>query len=94
MIKSFACKETEKVFKGKFSKKLPHEIQYRALKKLHAIDVSEDINDLRTPPSNHLELLVGNRKGQYSIMINDQFRICFNWADDNAYNVEIVDYHD
>lgn len=93
MIKSFKCKETEKVFKGKFSKKLPNEIQYRALKKLHAIDVSKDINDLRVPPSNHLELLQGDRKGQYSIMVNDQFRICFEWVDDNAFNVEIVDYH-
>jgi proteic killer suppression protein len=93
MIKSFKCKETEKIFKGKFSKKLPNEIQYRALKKLHAIDVSEDINDLRVPPSNHLELLLGDRKGQYSIMVNDQYRICFDWIDDNAINVEIVDYH-
>jgi proteic killer suppression protein len=93
MIKSFKCKETEKNFKGKFSKNLPNEIQYRVFKKLHAIDVSEDINDLRIPPSNHLELLLGDRKGQYSIMVNDQYRICFEWIDDNALNVEIVDYH-
>ncbi len=94
MIKSFACKETEKIFNGKFSKKLPNEIQTRALIKLHSLDVSENINDLRIPPSNHLELLSGNRKGQYSIKINDQYRICFNWVDNNAMNVEITDYHD
>ena len=93
MIKSFKCKETEKVFNGKFSKKLPNEIQYRAFKKLHAIDVSEDINDLTVPPSNHLEFLTGDRKGQYSIRINDQYRICFDWVEDNALNVEITDYH-
>ncbi len=93
MIKSFSCKETEKVFKGKFSKKLPHEIQARAFVKLQSIDVSEDINDLRTPPSNHLEMLSGDRKGQYSIKINDQYRICFDWVDNNALNVEITDYH-
>ncbi|MCD7779881.1 MAG: type II toxin-antitoxin system RelE/ParE family toxin [Candidatus Gastranaerophilales bacterium] len=94
MIKSFSCKETEKIYNGKFSKKLPCEIQSRALVKLHSIDVSEDINDLRTPPSNHLEILSGDRKGQYSIKINNQYRICFNWVDSNALNVEITDYHD
>jgi len=93
MIKSFKSKETEKIFKGKFSKKLPQEIQFRALIKLHSIDVSECINDLRTPPSNHLELLQGDRSGQYSIKINDQYRICFNWLDNSAFNVEITDYH-
>ncbi len=93
MIKDFNCKETEKIFKGKFSKKLPHEIQRRALIKLHSIDVCENVDDLRIPPSNHLEILSGDRKGQYSIRINDQYRICFNWVDNNALNVEIVDYH-
>ena len=94
MIKNFKCKETEKIFNGKFSKKLPQEIQRRALIKLYSIDVAEDVKDLLIPPSNKLELLSGNRKGQYSIRINDQYRICFIWHDNNALDVEIVDYHD
>ncbi len=94
MIKNFKCKETEKIFNGKFSKKLPQEIQRRALIKLHSIDVAEDVKDLLIPPSNKLEQLSGNRKGQYSIRINDQYRICFIWHDNNALDVEIVDYHD
>lgn len=93
MIKTFKCKETEKIFNGKFSKKLPHDIQRRALIKLHSIDVAEDIKDLLVPPSNNLELLTGNRKGQHSILINDQFRICFQWIENNAFDVEITDYH-
>lgn len=94
MIKNFKCKETEKIFNGKFSKKLPQEIQRRALIKLHSIDVAEDVKDLPIPPSNKLEQLSDNRKGQYSIRINDQYRICFIWHDNNALDVEIVDYHD
>ncbi len=94
MIKNFKCKETEKIFNGKFSKKLPQGIQRKALIKLHSIDVAEDVKDLLVPPSNKLELLSGNRKGQYSIRINDQYRICFIWHDNNALDVEIVDYHD
>ena len=93
MIKTFKCKETGKIFNGKFSKKLPHDIQRRALIKLHSIDVAEDIKDLLVPPSNNLELLTGNRKGQHSIRINDQFRICFQWIENNAFDVEITDYH-
>lgn len=93
MIKIFKCKETEKIFNGKFSKKLPHEIQRRALIKLHSIDAAEDIQDLLVPPSNKLELLSGDRKNQYSIRINEQYRICFYWIDNNAVDVEIVDYH-
>lgn len=93
MIKSFKCKETEKIFNGKFSKKLPHEIQRRALIKLHSLDVAEDIMDLLIPPSNKLEQLFGDRKGQHSIRINDQYRVCFNWIENNAQDVEIVDYH-
>lgn len=93
MIKTFKCKETEKIFNGKFSKKLPHDIQRRALIKLHSIDVAEDIKDLLVSPSNNLELLTGNRKGQHSIRINDQFRICFQWIENNAFDVEITDYH-
>lgn len=94
MIKNFKCKETEKIFNGKFSKKLPNEIQRRALIKLHSIDVAENIKDLLIPPSNKLEQLSGDRKGQYSIRINDQYRICFIWHDNNALDLEIVDYHD
>ena len=93
MIKSFNCKETEKVYNGKFSKKLPQEIQRRALIKLHSLDVAEDVTDLLIPPSNKLEQLSGDRKGQHSIRINDQYRICFNWVESNAHGVEIVDYH-
>ena len=93
MIKSFNCKETEKVYNGKFSKKLPQEIQRRALIKLHSLDVAEDVTDLLIPPSNKLEQLSGDRKGQHSIRINDQYRICFNWVENNAHGVEIVDYH-
>ena len=94
MIKAFKCKETEKIFNGKFSKKLPHDIQGRALIKLHSLDIAEDIKDLLIPPSNKLEQLSGDRKGQYLIRINDQYRVCFSWVDNNAYDVEIVDYHD
>ena len=94
MIKTFKCKETEKIFNGKFSKKLPHDIQGRALIKLHSLDIAEDIKDLLIPPSNKLEQLSGDRKGQYSIRINDQYPVCFSWVDNNAYDVEIVDYHD
>ena len=94
MIKTFKCKETEKIFNGKFSKKLPHDIQGRALIKLHSLDIAEDIKDLLIPPSNKLEQLSGDRKGQYSIRINDQYRVCFSWVDNNAYDIEIVDYHD
>jgi len=93
MIKSFKCKETEKIFKGNFSKKLPSGIQERALIKLHMIDTAEQISDLRIPPANFLEQLQGDRTGQHSIRINQQFRVCFVWSDNNAYDVEIVDYH-
>ena len=93
MIKSFKCKETEKIYYRSYSKKLPSQIQRLAMKKLWMIDASPDINALRVPPSNHLELLKGERKGQYSIRINQQWRICFIWKGGNAYDVEIVDYH-
>ncbi|OTA71129.1 type II toxin-antitoxin system RelE/ParE family toxin [Limosilactobacillus reuteri] len=76
MILSFADKETEKIFEQKFSKKLPQSIQRIALRKLIMIDNAENINDLRIPPANHLEQLSGDREGQYSIRINNQFRIC------------------
>ena len=93
MIKSFKSKETEKIYNEKFSKKLPQEIQKRALQKLRMLDIASVIEDLRIPPSNHLESLLGDRQGQHSIMINDQYRICFRWFDNNAFDVEITDYH-
>jgi toxin HigB-1 len=93
MIKSFKCKETEGIFQGRFSKKLPNEIQRVAERKLIMIYRAVAINDLRVPPANRLEVLSGKRKGQHSIRINDQWRICFKWHDDGVYNVEIVDYH-
>lgn len=90
MIDSFKCKETEKIWNRKFSKKFPPEIQGRARRKLIAINISESIKDLRTPPANHLEALKEDRAGQYSIRINDQWRICFKWENGNAFNVEIT----
>ena len=93
MIKSFADKETEKIYRQEFLKKLPQSIQRIALRKLIMIDNAETLNDLRIPPANRLEALKGNRQGQYSIRINDQFRICFNFSDSGIKNVEIVDYH-
>lgn len=93
MIESFACKETEKIWQGKYSRRLPTNIQARALRKLRQLNASVTFDDLRLPPSNRLEALSGDRKGQYSIRINQQWRLCFNWENGSAYNVEIVDYH-
>ena len=93
MILSFNDKETEKVWKQEFSKKLPPEIQSVGLRKLFMIARAKDIEDLIIPPSNKLEKLKGDRKNQYSIRINNQFRIFFVWENGNAYDVEIVDYH-
>ena len=93
MIKSFADKETEKIYNQIYSKKLPTDIQRIALRKLIMINNASGLNDLKVPPSNHLEKLAGDRKGQYSIRINDQFRICFIEKDNDFYNVEITDYH-
>ena len=91
MIESFVSKETEKIFLGQLSKKLPLEIQRTARSKLIYLDDAEDLQDLRAPPGNMLEKLKGDRAGQYSIRINDQWRICFEWDDNKARNVEIVD---
>jgi proteic killer suppression protein len=93
MIKTFKCKETEKIYNREISKKLPSDIQRTALKKLWMLDAAPDINSLRVPPSNHLEALKGERKGQHSIRINKQWRICFVWNNGDAFDVEIVDYH-
>ena len=94
MIKSFADKETKRIYDQEKSAKLPASIQKVALRKLIMIDNAETIEDLRVPPSNHLEKLKGDREGQHSIRINDKYRICFIVGDDdNVYEVEIVDYH-
>lgn len=93
MIRSFADKETEKIYNQEFSKKLPQSIQKIALRKLIMIDNAEKLDDLRVPPSNRLEALKGNRLGQYSIRINDQYRICFIFSESGIEQVEIVDYH-
>ena len=93
MIKSFRSKETEQLFHRQSVRKLPIAIQRNALKKLLILDAAESLEDLRIPPANRLEKLSGDRQGQYSIRINQQWRICFEWNQGNAYNVEIVDYH-
>ena len=93
MIKKFRCKETEKIFKRNFSRKLPVDIQRVALRKLNIINAAVSIKDLLIPPSNHLKDLKGKRKGQYSIRINNQWRICFKWVENDAHDLEIIDYH-
>lgn len=94
VIKNFADKETEKIYQQTVSRRLPHDIQKVALRKLILIDNAECLEDLRIPPANHLEALSGDRKGQYSIRINDRWRICFRFEDKNDISdVEIVDYH-
>ena len=93
MIESFASDETEKIFRGKTSAKLPKDIQRTARRKLLYLDDAEDLQDLLAPPGNRLEKLKSDRAGQHSIRINDQWRICFKWSDNKAKNVEIVDYH-
>ncbi len=94
MIKNFNDKETQKIYQQVFSKKLPHDIQRVALRKLIMIDNAGCLEDLRVPPANRLEALHGDREGQYSIRINNQYRICFSIEGQNEfYNVEIVDYH-
>lgn len=93
MIESFADEETEKVFKGIFSRKLPSTIQKTARRKLIYLDDAEDLRDLYAPPGNRLEALHKDREGQYSIRINDQFRICFSWSQGKASRVEITDCH-
>ena len=93
MIASFTCKRTEKLFTRKGNNLFPANIQERALSKLLVLNAATDLNDLRVPPSNHLEALKGDRKGQHSIRINGQWRICFIWKNNEAHDVEIVDYH-
>lgn len=93
MIRSFASAETERFFATGRSRRLPGEIHARAAKRLTQLNAATSLNDLRSPPSNRLEALKGDRRGQWSIRINDQWRICFRFADGDALDVEIVDYH-
>ena len=93
MIRSFADKETEKIFGREFSKKLPSDIQRIARRQIGNVRCGERINDLRVPPSNRLEKLKGERADQHSVRVNDQWRICFVWRETDVFDVEIVDYH-
>lgn len=93
VIKSFRGRETDKVWSREYSKRLPRDIQQRALMKLQQLNAAGDLKDLSVPSSNQLEALKGDRKGEYSIRINKQWRICFSWRDGHALDVEIVDYH-
>lgn len=93
MIKSFKDKETEKVYGREGSRKLAEDIQQVALRKLRMINNAKNLNDLRIPPANNLEKLKGDREGQHSVRINDQWRICFKWKDGDAHEVVIEDYH-
>jgi toxin HigB-1 len=93
MIRTFKDKEAEQVFARQRSRRLPQDMQQIALRKLRMLNRATTLNDLRVPPANRLEKLSGDRAGQYSIRINEQWRICFQWQDGDAYAVEIVDYH-
>lgn len=93
MIQSFSDKNTESIFRGKPSGALPKELHKVARRKLDYLDVAKALGDLRIPPANRLEKLKGNRQGQFSIRINDQWRICFTWKGQDAHEVAIVDYH-
>ena len=93
MIRSFRDRETERIWNGLGSRRLPPEIQETALRKLRAINAAEQIEDLRIPPGNRLEPLSGDRRGQHSVRINQQWRICLRWRDGGCEDVEICDYH-
>jgi toxin HigB-1 len=93
MIRSFKCKETERIFQRRRSKRFPSQIQQVALRKLRMLNRSASLDDLRIPPANRLEKLRGDRTGQWSIRVNEQWRICFMWRSGDAYEVEMVDYH-
>ncbi|MEL6769856.1 MAG: type II toxin-antitoxin system RelE/ParE family toxin [Bacteroidota bacterium] len=93
MIRTFASGDTEALFHRRPSRKLPGNIHRRAYRKLLILDAAVSLNDLRVPPGNRLEALKGDRAGQHSIRINQQWRLCFVWDDGDAYDIEIVDYH-
>jgi toxin HigB-1 len=93
MIRSFASREAERIWEGRRSRRLPGDIQETAMRRLRSLDAAEHLDDLRSPPGNRLEALLGDRRGQYSMRINHQWRLCFRWSDGHAYDVEICDYH-
>ena len=93
MIRSFRDSEARRIFEREGSRRFGKDIQKAALRKLTMLDAAETVEDLRVPPGNRLERLAGDREGQYSIRINDQWRICFRWRDGDAHDVEIADYH-
>jgi len=93
VIRNFKCRETEKIWNGEVSRKMPNEIHAVARRKLRMIAAASLVETLRVPPANKLKKLAGEREGQYSIRINNQWRICFKWSNTQAYDVEIVDYH-
>jgi proteic killer suppression protein len=93
MINTFADTETKRIYEQLFSRRFPYEIQKTALRKLMLLDQANDLRDLLAPPGNRLEALHGDREGQYSIRVNDRYRICFRFEPSGAYDVELVDYH-
>ncbi len=93
MIRSFADDDTERIWRGLRVRRFPPDVQAVALRKLMLIDAAERIDDLRVPPGNRLEALKGDRRGQWSIRINSQWRVCFKWMKGYAENIEIIDYH-
>jgi len=93
VIASFAGQDTERLWQSGKSRRLPSDVQRRAFKKLAILNAALALNNLSVPPGNHLEALRGERMGQHSIRVNDQYRVCFVWRDGNAFDVEIVDYH-
>ena len=93
VIRTFRSRETKKIWRGEASRRLPKEIQPGARRKLRMLNNAQDLRDLRVPPANRLERLKGDRAGEYSIRINQRWRICFEWKQGDAYAVEIVDYH-
>lgn len=93
MIRSFADKETESLFATERSRRLPPDIQRRAMRRLYQLDATSSLEYLRYPPSNHLEALKGDRTGQWSIRINGQWRVCFRFENGDVFDVEIIDYH-
>jgi proteic killer suppression protein len=93
MIRGFRDNDTERLFRRERRSKLPRRLQRAALRKLLLLDAAESLDDLRVPPGNRLEKLAGDRAGQYSIRVNDQYRVCFRWEGGDAHDVEVVDYH-
>jgi toxin HigB-1 len=93
MILTFADRETQQLFVTGKSKRLPPDLTRRALRRLEYVDLANDLSDLKVPPSNRFHALTGDREGQFSIAINDQWRVCFRFIDGDAYDVEITDYH-